>query len=184
MSADHGGAVEGGGVVWRMPSVAAGQSTVVSMTVRPSGTGDAGVTATVAAECVDPVYATCSTEVAGIPAILLEVVDTGDPVEVGQETVLVVTATNQGSSTDRDVKVVATLPASMTFVSGTGASKVSASGQVVTLSPVASLAPGAKAEWRVTVRAASAEDARTRWELTSEQFKAPVIETESTYQFR
>jgi uncharacterized repeat protein (TIGR01451 family) len=184
VSADGGGTLEAGDVTWRMPSVAAGQSTVVSMTVRPSGTGDAGVTATVAAGCLDPVHATCSTEIAGIPAILLEVVDTHDPIEIGEETTIVVTATNQGSSTDHDVKVVATLPASMTFISGSGASKVSASGQVVTLSPVAALAPGAKAEWRITVRAASAEDARSRWELTSAQFKAPVMETESTYLFR
>jgi uncharacterized repeat protein (TIGR01451 family) len=125
----------------------------------------------------------CATEVAGIPAILLEVVDTIDPVEVGKDTVFIVTATNQGSATDRNVKVVATLPASMTFVSGTGASAVSASGQTVTMSPVATLAPGAKAEWRITVRAAKAEDARSRWEMTSEQFKTPVTETESTYLF-
>ena len=43
-----------------------------------------------------------------------------------------------------------------------------------------SLAPGAKAEWRVVVRAKSAQDARSRWEMTSDQFKTPVIETESS----
>lgn len=183
VSADNGGKLEAGSVVWRMPSVAAGQTANVSMTVRPGGVGSAAVTATASAECIDAASTNCATEVAGIPAILLEVVDTIDPVEVGKETVFIVTATNQGSATDRNVKVVATLPASMTFVSGTGASAVSASGQVVTMSPVATLAPGAKAEWRLTVRAAKAEDARSRWEMTSEQFKTAVTETESTYLF-
>jgi uncharacterized repeat protein (TIGR01451 family) len=183
VSADNGGKLEAGSVIWRMPTVAAGQTATVAMTVRPSGVGNAAVTATLAAECIDPMSTNCATEVAGIPAILLEVVDTIDPVEVGKDTVFIVTATNQGSATDRNVKVVATLPASMTFVSGTGASAVSASGQTVTMSPVATLAPGAKAEWRITVRAAKAEDARSRWEMTSEQFKTPVTETESTYLF-
>jgi hypothetical protein len=52
------------------------------------------------------------------------------------------------------------------------------------MSPVATLAAGAKAEWRITVRSLSAEDARTRWEMTSDRFKSPVTETESTYLFR
>jgi uncharacterized repeat protein (TIGR01451 family) len=183
VSADNGGKLEAGSVVWRMPTVAAGQSATVAMVVRPGAVGSAAVTATVAAECLDATSTNCATEVAGIPAILLEVVDTLDPVEVGKETVFVVTATNQGSATDRNVKVVATLPASMAFVSGTGASAVSGSGQTVTMSPVPTLAAGAKAEWRITVRAVKAEDARSRWEMTSEQFKTPVIETESTFLF-
>ena len=184
VSADQGGKLEGGSVVWRMASVAAGQSATVSMTVRPSGIGNAAATVTVAAECIDSASIACATEVEGVPAILLEVVDTHDPVEIGEESVFIVTATNQGSATDRNVKVVATLPASMAFVSGSGASAVSASGQTVTMSPVATLAAGAKAEWRITVRSLSAEDARTRWEMTSDRFKSPVTETESTYLFR
>ena len=50
----------------------------------------------------------------------------------------------------------------------------------MTMSPVSTLAAGAKAEWRVVVRAKAKQDARSRWEMTSDQFKAPIIETEST----
>ena len=115
-----------------------------------------------------------------MPAILLEVIDTIDPIEVGQETTFVVTAINQGSTSDSNVKVVATLPSSLAFVSGKGLTPVSAMGSTITMAPVATLAAGAKAEWRVTVRAKSRQDARSRWELSSDQFKVPVIETEST----
>jgi uncharacterized repeat protein (TIGR01451 family) len=111
---------------------------------------------------------------------LLEVIDTVDPVEVGSDTTFVVSATNQGSSPDTNLKVVATLPPSMQFVSGSGSTQVVAVGQTVTMSAVASLAPGAKAEWRIVVKAKSAQDARSRWEMTSDQFKVPVIETESS----
>jgi hypothetical protein len=68
----------------------------------------------------------------------------------------------------------------MQFVSGAGATPVTAAGQVVTMTSLASLAPGAKAEWRIVVKAKSAQDARSRWEMTSDQFRTPIIETESS----
>jgi hypothetical protein len=57
---------------------------------------------------------------------------------------------------------------------------VTAVGQTVTLSSVAKIAPGANAQWRIVVKAKGVADARSRWELTSDQFKAPIIETESS----
>ncbi|MCX5652069.1 MAG: hypothetical protein NTU45_11865 [Planctomycetota bacterium] len=180
LSADNSGRLEGGYAVWNMTSLPAGQATTVTMRIRPSSVGFARVEATASAACAAPVTTNCATEVVGIPAILLEVVDALDPIAVGNETTFIVTATNQGSSDDTNVKVVATLPASMEFVSGSGATPVTLSGQTVTMSPIARLAPGAKAEWRVVVKAKSAADARSRWEMTSDQFKLPIIETESS----
>lgn len=180
LSADNSGRLEGGYAVWNMTSLNAGQAVTVTMRVRPSSVGLARVDATASAACAAPVTTNCATEVVGVPAILLEVVDAVDPISVGSETTFIVTATNQGSSDDTNVKVVATLPAAMEFVSGSGATPVTVSGQTVTMSPVAKLAPGAKAEWRIVVKAKSAADARSRWEMTSDQFKAPIIETESS----
>ncbi len=180
LAADSLGRMEEGTVAWRMDRLGKGEAATLTMSIRPSAIGIARTTATASAACVAAASTECSTEIAGIPAILLEVVDTLDPVEVGSDTTFIVTATNQGSSADTNVQVVATLPPSMQFVSGSGATPVVAVGQSVTMSRVASLAPGAKAEWRVVVRAKSAQDARSRWEMTSDQFKTPVIETESS----
>jgi uncharacterized repeat protein (TIGR01451 family) len=180
LSADNSGRLEGGYAVWNLTSLPAGQAATVTMRIRPSSIGFARVEAMASAACAAPVTTSCATEVMGVPAILLEVIDAVDPISVGSETTFVVTATNQGSSDDTNVKVVATLPASMEFVSGSGATPVTTSGQTVTMSPLAKLAPGAKAEWRIVVKAKSAADARSRWEMTSDQFKVPVIETESS----
>jgi uncharacterized repeat protein (TIGR01451 family) len=180
VSADHAGHVEGGHVVWNMSSLPAGKAQTVTMNIRPSGTGTARITASASAKCVPTVTSECETEVGGIPAILMEVVDTVDPIQVGEQTTFNVTVTNQGSSGDTNVRIVGTLPPSMEYVSAAGATEVTASGQVLTMAPLATLAPGAKAEWRVTVRAKSAADARSRWELSSDQFKAPIVENEST----
>ena len=180
LSADGAGRYESGSIVWAIGSLPEGKATTVTMSIKPSAVGTARTTATAASGCVAAASTECSTEVEGVPAILLEVIDTVDPIEVGQETTFVVTAINQGSKGDSNVKVVATLPPSLEFVSGSGITAVTASGQTITMAPIASLVAGAKAEWRVVVRAKSRQDARSRWELSSDQFKVPVLETEST----
>ena len=50
----------------------------------------------------------------------------------------------------------------------------------MTFSPLATLAPGDEAEWRVTVRAARAGDVRFKVSMTSRMLTRPVEETEST----
>jgi len=186
VSADNSGTAQAGKVSWKVANIPAGGTSTVTMKVRPSGIGNLPISATASATCVPAVSTNCSTQVAGIPAILLEVVDTDDPIEVGATTTFIVTATNQGSAQDTNVKVVATLPAEMEFVSGTGSSAVTGSGQTVTMAAVPSVAAGAAAEWRIVVRAKGVADARSRWSLTSDQFKDPIVENESTnlYQFR
>lgn len=180
VSADGGGHFDGANVTWNMSSLPAGKSATVTMNLHPASVGVAKVKAIASARCVPAASTECQTEVTGIPAILLEVIDTIDPVAVGGETTFTVVVTNQGSTSDSNVRVTGTLPDSMRFVSGNGATSVSSAGQTVTIAPLVSLAPGARAEWRITVKANSVADARSRWEMTSDQFKAPIIETEST----
>lgn len=180
VSADGGGRFDGANVTWSMPSLPAGKSTTVTMNLHPASVGVAKVKAIASARCVPATSTECQTEVTGIPAILLEVVDTVDPVAVGTEATFNVVVTNQGSTSDSNVRVTGTLPESMQFVAGSGATGVSAVGQTVTIAPLTTLAPGARAEWRIRVKAKSVADARSRWEMTSDQFKAPIIETEST----
>jgi uncharacterized repeat protein (TIGR01451 family) len=180
VSADNNGRLEGNRVVWNLGSVAAGGTSTLNLRVKPTGMGSTPVVATATATCVPAATTNCATEVAGIPAILLEVVDTDDPVEVGGQTTFIVTATNQGSAADTNVRVTATLPEGMEFVSGTGASAVTANGRTITMAPVPTLASRARAEWRVVVRAKGEGDVRSKWDLTSDQFKTPITETEST----
>jgi len=154
------------------------------MKVKPTGIGSVPVTASATATCVPAATTNCATEVAGIPAILMEVVDTIDPVEVGTETTFIVTITNQGSADDDNIKVVLTLPDGLAFVSGTGPSAVTANGKTVTMAEVNDLFPQQKAVWQVRVKATAPGDVRTKWSMTSKQFAAPVEETESTNLFK
>jgi len=175
-----GGSVQGNRVVWDFGSVAAGQSRDFSVTLGGSGARSYESSATVNAACADTVADRCSTDLKGIPAILLEVIDVTDPVEVGTNTTYVITVTNQGSAPDNNVRVVATLPAQEVFVSATGATNVGSAGKTLTFAPVRVLGVGQQAAWRIVVKAESSGDVRFRIEMTSDNLTSPVIETEAT----
>ena len=125
----------------------------------------------------------CETQVSGIPAILLEVVDLQDPVEVGGSVVYEIRVTNQGTAALTQVKLLCALAETQEFVSGEGVTPVSAEGGKVSLSPLARLEPKAEVAWRVTVKAVGQADARFRVDLTSDQFTRPVEEWEATSQY-
>lgn len=180
VSASNGGQVSGSNVVWNLGDIAAGATREFSITVRAASAGDYVSTVNGNASCAATASDRCSTPVEGIPAILLEVVDIEDPIEIGSNTTYVITVTNQGTAPDRNIRIVCGLPGEMSYVSGTGSTAVSNSGQRITFAPVATLAPGAQASWRVTVKANGAGDVRFATEMTSDQLTSPVNETEAT----
>jgi uncharacterized repeat protein (TIGR01451 family) len=123
----------------------------------------------------------CETQVAGIPAILLETADLDDPIEVGKEVVYEIKVTNQGSAPGTNLKVVCALPDSEAFVSGIGPTPVEAKDRTVTMGTVAVLAPKAQAAWRVTVKALKPDDARFKVFVSSDQFQQPIQKDEATH---
>ena len=179
------GGVEGNNVVtFNVGALERGDSATVSVTLTSNQIGVVRTTAVAQGECAEMVEAECSINYDGIPAILLEVVDIDDPVEVGTETVYVIRVTNQGSRPDNNVRIRAVLPAQQEYVSATGISNVSLAGNELTTAPVASLAPGAVAEWQIRVRAVDVGNIRFFVEMTSDFLDEPVAETESTNLYR
>src|SRR5437763_17188902 len=85
------------------------------------------------------------TRVEGLSAILLEMVDLEDPVEVGGETVYEIRITNTGSQTETDVKLVCSVPDKMQFKSATGPIKFAQQGNVIVFDSLPKLAPRADA---------------------------------------
>jgi uncharacterized repeat protein (TIGR01451 family) len=178
--ASEGGRVSGNRVVWDFGTLAKGAKRDFSITVLASDAGEYTSSAVANASCAESVEDSCTSGVKGIPAVLLEVVDITDPVEVGGQTTYVITVTNQGSAKDTNVRVVATLPDQQAYVGSTGTTAGTVNGQRITFSPVGTLAVGAQASWRITVRADAAGDVRFRLEMTSDNLTSPVIETEAT----
>ncbi len=186
-SATDGGMNQGGTVAWNLGSMEPGQERTVSMTVRANSIGVVRNTASVRAYCADDVSANAETNVTGVAAILLELIDVDDPIEVGNTETYVIDVTNQGSIDDTNVIIMCTLPAEQEFVSadGSGAGGVShrVSGKVVTFDPLPRLGPKARATYRITVRATGVGDVRFAVQLDSDVLSSPVNENESTHQY-
>ena len=183
LRASDSGLQSEGKVVWNLGSLAAKGSKEVTMTLS-AGIGTHSSRSSVKGACADAVADTCSTKVIGIPAILLEVVDVEDPIEVGANETYIITATNQGTLADTNIKIVATLEANQAYVSSGGATNGTAKGAVITFAPLASLAPKAKATWKVVVKAVKEGDVRFKVSMTSDQLTRSVDETEATYLYK
>ena len=124
--------------------------------------------------------ATTVTAVEGISALLLEVVDIDDPVEVGAETAYEIRVTNQGSRAATNVTIEATVPVQMKVLRGQGPTDYRVSGQQIHFAPLPKLAPRADAIYRVHVQGVGVGDTRFRAQLSSDSLSEPVSEEEST----
>lgn len=181
VSASDGGR-GGQTVTWNLGTIEPGGSRTVTVTVNPTAPGTARNVVNAQAFCAEA-SAEFTNEIRGIPAILLEVVDLQDPIEVGTQTTYVIVVTNQGSATGTNIRIVATLPPQMRYISSDGLpGPATADGPTITFPPVPSLAPGARAEYRVVVEGAEPADSRFHVSMTSDQIgDPPVQETESTH---
>jgi len=179
-SATNNGANTGSTVRWDLGDLAPGASRTVGLTLMSTSVGSKTNRATVSADCADDASDQATTEFQGIPAILLEVVDLTDPVEVGSNTTYRIRVTNQGTAVDTDIVITATLPAEVSFLSARGPTAETVSGRDVTFGALPSLAPGAARDWFVEVQADAVGDVRFAVAMTSSRLTSSVNETEAT----
>jgi uncharacterized repeat protein (TIGR01451 family) len=170
-----------GRVSWNVGTLEPNSSRKVSMTLDFDKSGTFASKAMTKAYCADTVSTSCQSVVLGIPAILLEVVDVCDPIEIGQSEKYIISVTNQGSATGTNIQVNCMLEDGMEYISSAGPTKASIEGNKISFGALASLAPKAQAKWHVNVRAAAEGDVRFRVMLGSDQLKRLVEETESTH---
>jgi len=180
LNASDDGRIDSGRVTWNLGTLEPNASREVSVTLTASRIGIIENTASASAVCADG-QAMARIEFRGIPAILLEVVDERDPVEVGNEEIYVITVTNQGSAIDTDIVIGCMIPDEQEYVRAEGPTEVKVEGRTVTFAPLPSLAPKAKAVYRVITKGLKVGDTRFSVKMTSDQLTSPVTETESTH---
>jgi len=179
ISASSGGEFSEGKVIWNLASLAPGASKKVSIRAKMDKIGTAVNKATVKADCASA-SAQSKTNVFGIAAILLEVIDLDDPIEIGANSTYAISVTNQGSAVGTNIKIVATLPPKMDYVTSTGPTQASVNGKVISFSPLSRLQPKAKVKYEIKIKGREAGDLRFHVKLESDQMSSPVMETEST----
>ena len=183
VAATEGGQFTNGTVVWTVLNLESNSTKELCANLGTRQIGTLPFLATANGTLTKPVSSSCETKVVGLPAVLLEVVDLDDPIEVGKDVTYEIKVTNQGTASDTKLRLVCTLDAAQEFVSGRGATEVHAEGKVITTDPLPALAPKAVAIWRIIVKAREAADARFKVELYSEQLDRPITEDEATRQY-
>lgn len=177
-SATDGGAVVGGNVTWNLGTLAPGASKKVCATLAGTRGGDYRLSAKVTGACAEPGMTGCNVIIQGISAILVEVVDDPDPIQVGEETTYLIKVTNQGGGLDlQDVVVKAIFPDGM--APGAASNNAQVSGKTVTWPTVAALPLRETLTYTVKGKALKAGDNRLQVEVSTRQRPA-IIEVEST----
>jgi len=117
----------------------------------------------------------------GIAALLFEVVDTHDPIEVGGETTYDIRVLNQGSKGAGNVRVTVLVPAELKPVAAEGPEvRYSIEPGRVVFEPLRTLAPKANTTYRVRVQGLKPGDQRIRVQLLTDEIREPITKEEST----
>jgi len=181
VQATAAGKISGSTLVWELGTIEPNASKKVSVSYIPTKEGPLADSATATAYCAEAVTASVKTLVTGIPAVLLEVIDIEDPVNIGSFVTYVIKVTNQGSARGTNIRIDCVLEDNVRYVSSAGTTPGSIEGNTVRFAPLGSLAPKAKATWRVVGTAVKPGDVRVKVTMNSDQLTRPVEETEATY---
>ncbi len=182
LAASHGGRHDSSSrtVSWFLGEVGPGQPREVQLEVQAINPGEHKHQATAVAARGLKAVGELTTRVEGLSALLVELVDTEDPIEVGSETNYEVRVTNTGSKVENDIKLVATVPDRMEFKAAHGPVPFRTEGKQIVFDAIDRLAPKADAIVRITVKALEPGTAYFKIQLTSASLVEPVIKTEAT----
>jgi uncharacterized repeat protein (TIGR01451 family) len=167
-------------VSWFLGEIGAGQTREVKMEVQAINPGEHKHKATAVAARGLRSESELMTRVEGLSALLLEMVDTEDPIEVNGDTAYEIRVTNTGSKTETDIKIVATIPDKMQFKSSQGPVRFREEGKTIVYEPIERLAPRADAIFRINVKALEPGTVRFKIQMTSTNLVEPVIKMEAT----
>src|SRR5262249_48252418 len=122
------------------------------------------------------------TRIEGLPALLMELADLDDPVEVGASTSYEIRVTNTGTKTESNLQLVCTVPDQMKCLDARGPAgcPFKVQGNQVIFQPLPKLAPRVDAIYRVSVHCLSPGDCRFRAQITADGLSNPVLREEST----
>ncbi|MDT7042279.1 hypothetical protein [Candidatus Nitronereus thalassa] len=168
-------------VSWNLGTMAPGETKTFQVTGRANTSGRQCNIATVQTERGLKERAEVCTSVEGVAALLLEVTDSPDPVEIGTQTSYSILVTNQGTANATNIKIAATIPDGMEYVSSSGSTaRLVVLGKLVDFDPIPTLRPKENLVFTVTVKGVQPGDLRFRVEMNADQLTSPVLEEEST----
>ena len=175
-----GGSVSGREVRWDVPSLNAGETKTFTVTLQAHRAGTFCNSVDVSTSEGMFKSAEACTDWKGYPALLIEVVDTEDPLLVGGTTTYRIRVLNQGTAADENLHLVGSFSSNMKPLSASGATEGTVSGQSVSFQPYSVLKAKEEVQYFIQAQAVSVGDARFKIEMRSDVLTSPVTEEEST----
>lgn len=170
LDASDGARPEGQAIVWSFPTLAPGEEKKLRV---------AGRAEKVTAKAINRISVTASpgidepaesaVELRGVPALLIELVDTKDPVAIGERTSYDLRITNTGSLVAGGIELVVEIPEQMQFIKaqGPGGSVPEVRGNSLVFPAQDGLIPDNVLTYTITVEAAKPGDPRLRAKVKS-----------------
>lgn len=176
----NGAQITGNQAVWRLRTLKPGEKVSFGITLTTCTPGCFTNKATV--DNCQRCRACCefTTRWRGRPALNVCIVQSENPICIGEPTSYTITVVNQGSESDNNVNVVVRFPNELQPVQSSGDTRGTVSGQTVTFAPYQTLRPRQTLTYRVDAQGRASGDARIAVEVTSDNTKTPIVQQEST----
>lgn len=173
--------ISGTKLSWALGTLPPNSAKAVRVSFKPMATGVFTNTTMAKAHCADSNETTVRTEVVGIPSIRMEVIDLEDPVEVGGTVTYIISAVNEGTAPDHNIRIICDLEDKLEYVSSSGPNQASLKGRTLSFSQLKTLGPTEKATWRVVTKAIRPGSIRFKVTLSSDELSRPIDQTEATF---
>lgn len=170
-------------VHWLLEELPANQIGSVKLTTLPIEAGEQTLRVEGSAERGLTVQKEEVILIEGVAALLFQVLDVSDPIEVGGETAYEIRVVNQGSKAANNIELTVSLPDEMEPAAAEGPTRYEISGRQVLFEPLPLLAPKADTTYRVRVKGLQPGDLRVSVQLASDELQTPVTKEESTHVF-
>ncbi|MEN0111682.1 MAG: hypothetical protein AAF805_13270, partial [Planctomycetota bacterium] len=161
-------------VYWSLAELPEGQRGEVELVALPIAQGDHTLTVEGEARGGLAAEETRGLRVEGVASLAFEVRDLEDPIEVGEDTTYEVAILNEGTKSATNVRVRVEAPAGMRVVAAQGQSAHRTSDTQAEFAPLPTLAPGAKARYRVRLAGVRPGDQRVTVLVESDDLSRPI----------
>ncbi|WP_100934575.1 outer membrane complex protein OmcB [Candidatus Chlamydia corallus] len=171
-------------VVWRIKEMCPGETLQFKLLVKAQVPGRFTNQVAVTSESNCGTCTCCAdatTHWKGLAATHMCVLDTNDPICVGENTVYRICVTNRGSAEDTNVSLILKFSKELQPVASSGPTKGTISGNTVVFDALPKLGSKESVEFSVTLKGIAPGDARGEAILSSDTLTSPVSDTENTH---
>jgi uncharacterized repeat protein (TIGR01451 family) len=167
-------------VYWRLDQLPTRETGTVELVALPVEAGQHSIKLRGSAQRVQPIEKEQPVMVEGIAAVMFQVGDSVDPIEIGGETTYEIRVVNQGTKPAGNVQLTAVLPAELKALSADGPTRYAIQGNAVVFEGLTRLAPKSETTYHVRVKGLRPGDLRAQFKLITDDMQRPVTKEEST----